>query len=347
MFKSFELPIIKLKERLQLIREYIDAIYPPKEDITSKLSRSQLSYNAIIISIYGCYESFVDDILYTYIDQIVNQSETFLELPTEIITNNLKLSYEFINSEQRFKNYRLKKEDVIENIYSGKITKKLLLKHSGNLSFNNLSDYFVSLGLTELANKIKKNQLFIKYFSESQRIDLKSAIAHLKSASPNTLFNILSDLISQRNSIAHTWESDEKVDFEIIRNDWLTFIETFCECLQEIIIQHYAKWLVSYNKLFTPNDFIIFGSSTVGFNNTKIIWHPNDKVIIKSSNELKVCTIDSAKIHSNSQVSIKINGCKLDKKQPDKYHFYFSKSLASNASTLLSESSPQILECSP
>ena len=116
MFKSFELPIIKLKERLQLIREYIDAIYPPKEDITSKLSRSQLSYNAIIISIYGCYESFVDDILYTYIDQIVNQSETFLELPTEIITNNLKLSYEFINSEQRFKNYRLKKEDVIENI---------------------------------------------------------------------------------------------------------------------------------------------------------------------------------------------------------------------------------------
>ena len=159
--------------------------------------------------------------------------------------------------------------------------------------------------------------------------------------------NILSDLISQRNSIAHTWESDEKVDFEIIRNDWLTFIETFCECLQEIIIQHYAKWLVSYNKLFTPNDFIIFGSSTVGFNNTKIIWHPNDKVIIKSSNELKVCTIDSAKIHSNSQVSIKINGCKLDKNQPDKYHFYFSKSLASNASTLLSESSPQILECSP
>lgn len=329
MFKSFELPLVQLKERLQSIMEYINTIYPPKDVISSSLVRSQLSYNAIIISLYGCYESFVDDILYIFIEQITNQSNSYLELPTEIKTNNLKLSSEFLNSEQRFKNFGLKKEEIIENIYSGKVTKKLLLKHSGNLSFNNLADYFGSLGVTDLANKIKKSQLFIQYYSESKAIDHKSAENYLKVTSSDIVFNILSDLILQRNSIAHSWKSDEKIDFEIIGNEWLKFIEAFCECLQEIIIYHYAKWLVSNNKLFQPSKFEVFGSSIVGFYGIRLLWHENDKIIIKTSTGLKICNIDSAKIHKNSQASLKISGCKLNKEHSDKYQFYLSKSYTS------------------
>ena len=166
MIETFDTSLYQLDKRLQLIGDYIDTFYPPKDEVTKMLFRSPLSYNAVIISLYSCYESFVDDILFEYINQIANRSTSFAEIPTDIIINNLKLSSEFLNSQQRFKNFRLTKEDVINNIYSGKVTNKLLLKHGGNLSFNILSEYLKNLGITELENKIKKSQLYINYYNK-------------------------------------------------------------------------------------------------------------------------------------------------------------------------------------
>lgn len=331
MFKAFETPLCQLQDRLQLIQQYIDTIYHQKDQEARLLFRSPLSYSAVIISLYSSYENFVDDILMVYINQIVDKSTSIDELPTDIKTNNLKLSAEFINSEQRFKNFGLNKEEVINNIYAGKVTNKLLLKHGGNLSFKILSEYLNSLGITDLGNKIKKSHIFNEFYAKSKDIDFTSAEDYLSRSDTDTIFSTLNTLISQRNSIAHSWKSDDKTDFEIIRNEWIPFMDTFCRCLCDVVLKSYSKWLISNNKLYNPIHFKIFGSSIVGFYNIIINWQQNDSVIIKTENKLNLCKITSAKIHLNSQATLKIEGYKLDKDKPEKYQFFFSKSCAKSS----------------
>lgn len=335
MINTFDASLYQLDKRLQFIRDYIDTFYPPKDEVTQALFRSSLSYTAVIISLYSCYENFVDDILSEYINQIADKSTSFSELPTDIKINNLNLSSEFLNAEQRFRNFGLTKEEVINNIYSGKVTNKLLLKHGGNLSFNILSEYLKKIGITELENKIKKSQLYINYYSEKNEIDKKTAEDYLKNESSETVFHILNDLISQRNSIAHSWKNDDKIGFEIIKNEWIAFIKTFCNCLHEIVIKCYVKWLVGNNKLFNPKKFEIYGSSVIGFHDIILNWKQNDLVIVNTKSNLYICKILSAQIHHESKATIKIEGCNLDKNNPEKYNFYFSESCAKPSTKII------------
>lgn len=322
MIRAFDTSIEQLDERLELIEKYIDSLYPPKDATTNTLFRSPLSYNAVIISLYSSYENFVDDILYEYINQIADRAISADELPTDIKTNNLKLSAEFLNSEQRFKNFSLDREEVINNIYSGKITNKILLKHGGNLSFRILSEHFKSLGIADLGNRIKKSRIYIDFYAKIKYIDPKSAEDYLSSADTETVFTTLNSLISQRNNIAHSWKSDDKVDFEIVRNEWIPFIKNLCRCLHEIVIINYIKWLLHYNKLFLLENFEIFGSSIVGFYGCKVDLNLTDKMVLKSDSNIRVFEIESIQHHNENDVSIKLANSNLKKEKSMQYSFY-------------------------
>ena len=320
MLNSFKISLKQLDAQLNEIVNFIDSIN------SSVISRSTVSYNAVIISLYGCYENYVNSLIGELIHQISDSSSDYNEIPTDMIIRNLNLSSDFLNAPQRYKNFDLQNEDVINNIYSGRITNKLLLKHGGNLSITVLSDYMKNLGIKNVAQSIKNSDDYHKYYSEKNMISVENAKTYLNELDNNTVFTSLDDIISQRNAIAHSWKSDEKVDYLIIKDEWIKFIKIFCKCLYNIVIQFYSEWLVKHNKLFCPLKFQIYGSSIVGFFDVIPHWNGNkETILIKSNDKIHVGKIMNVKIFESHKASMEIEGCSLQKEKTDNYSFYFDK----------------------
>lgn len=324
MINTFNSTLEKLKERTQKIKEYVDMLTSQKDKNTQKLFLSPLSYNAVIISLYSCYENYIDDILSEYINQVLNRSNGHDEIPLKIKIFNLTLSADFLNSEQRFKNLNLNREDVINNIYSGKVTNNLLLKHAGNLSYSVLSEYLNNFEITGIGNKIKETSCFIEYYASQKDISIEKAEDLLRKTDLNNVFSCLEQLISQRNIIAHSWKSDDRVGYEIIRDVWIPFIDSFCGSIHKVIITNYAEWLVKNNKLLKAANYQIYGSSVVGFKELELDIKKGDSIIVYR-NKCIVCKINDVRKVDGTSFSIEIEGIKLKIDKEEQYTFYFLK----------------------
>lgn len=320
MLDSFKTPYQKLSQNLDEISEFIDSV------LTSKISRSTVSYNAVIISIYGCYENFVNSLVEELLMQISSHSDKHTDIPTDMKIRNIHLSSDYLNSKQRYKNFRLNEEEVINNIYTGRITNKLLLKHSGNLSATAIDEYFKNLGIKNVTQSIKNCNEFCQYYSNIKTLPIKEAKSYLNKIDTKTTFSLLDDIIIQRNAIAHSWKSDDKVDYNIIKDEWIIYIRVFCKCLFNIVVEYYSEWLVNHNKLLCLSNFQIYGSSIIGFygviphyNNT------NETAIVKLNEKIHICDIKNVMIYEDHKASMEIVGYHLDKAKSDKYSFYFDK----------------------
>ena len=334
MLNTFKIPLEQLDAQLNEISNFIDSIR------SHNISRSTVSYNAVIISLYGCYENYVNLLLEEFIRQISDNSSDYTEIPTDMKITNIHLSSDYLNSKKRYKNFNLQDEDVINNVYSGKITNKLLLKHGGNLSITVLSEYMKSLGVKNVAQFIKNSGEYHQYYSEKQTISVEDAKSLLSKLDNNTAFALLDDIILQRNTIAHSWKSDDKVDYLIIKEEWIKFIQIFCKCLYNIVVQFYSEWLVKHNKLFCPLKHQVYGSSVVGFFDVIPHWNEkNEAILIKSNDKIHIGKILNVKIHKNHQASMEIEGHSLNKENSDNYSFYFDKTFLEAYTSLSDESS--------
>lgn len=333
MFSTFKIPLEQLDMQLGEVSNFIDNIR------SHNLSRSTVSYNAVIISIYGCYENYVNLLVEELICQISDNSSDHTEIPTDMRITNINRSSEFLIAGQRYRNFNLEKDDVINNIYTGKITNKLLLKHSGNLSITVLSDYMKSLGIKDVAQSIKNSKEYQQYFSEKKMISVQEAKSYLNNLRIETAFALLDDIISQRNTIAHSWKSDDKVDYSIIKDEWIEFIQIICKCLNNTVIQFYSEWLITHNKLFSPLKHKVYGSSVVGFSDVISHWNGNNKTIIVELNgKIHISKVLNVQTHNNYQVSMKFEGPSLNKDKSDNYSFYFDKSFLEAHTSLSDES---------
>ena len=48
------------------------------------LSGSQLVYNAVIISLYGCYENYIDKLLSAYLEILAENKSSYMDLPKNL-----------------------------------------------------------------------------------------------------------------------------------------------------------------------------------------------------------------------------------------------------------------------
>lgn len=112
-----------------------------------KLSNSVVLYNAAIISIYGSYELFLDEVLKSYLDYLKKRNRSYLEFPERLRKKHISKSAEFLSNSQRFSNMGLNNEDIIialeASIIQGQsvsLLDKLLLSHGGNLKTKQLNE---------------------------------------------------------------------------------------------------------------------------------------------------------------------------------------------------------------
>lgn len=231
----------------------------------SSLQNSVVLYNAAIISIYGSYELFLDELLKTYIQYLEDTHSNYLSLPIQIRNKHLEKSIEFIGNPQRFLNMGLDKNSVIRNLHDTEnedkihcMTKDLLLSHGGNMRSDQLYKLFAEFGIENINAKLKKHRRIVSFFHDN------GLDAELVGGS----FSLLDRVVEERNKVAHGWTVDERISFQVLLGTYIPFMKELCAGARDAIISEIIKDYADQGALsdFNPIKKLYLHGTVVGVN---------------------------------------------------------------------------------
>lgn len=267
----------KIKGIDSAIDEYVDNI--------KCLSNSVVLYNAVIISIYGSFELYIDELLKAYIEYLKERKLSFKTFPKKLQQKQKEKAAEFLGNPGRFLNYGLRDEQVILNLWgtfvndiSSEVTEKLLISHGGNLRTGQLAELFNEFGFENLPAKIKTHRKF-KEFSNDNDLDGEIII-------PDT-FLLLDLIVEERNKVAHGWTVDSRISFSLLLQHYVPFFRVFCEALNDIMVSQIINDSIDNGELipFDPIKKVWERGTIIGINNKTFRLHVGDTLYYTTSED--------------------------------------------------------------
>ncbi len=236
-----------------------------------------VTYNAVIITHYGCYEDYIREISREYIKYIIDKKQTsdnFNKIYSKYQENIIKQ----LNSGNI--DYGKTKNEVIEELYDthikntyNKISISLAAVHGGNLSYKYLRNYLVD----DLGLKLED----IKYFDEYKNLyntnNGNSPYEEICVDNKHT-FSLLDNLVEERNSVAHTGRSG---GVKINVNETIKYLNVLCRSILLLIETEVSKFFIDATKIFPIE---VFNHKILGFkNNGMIKIKKNDYIYVKTN----------------------------------------------------------------
>lgn len=321
-------------ENLKTITEYIDAqnaqklafeeiilLDPEKKEnlsnylnqglayfeLSGKLQNSPIVYNAIIISFYGFFEQYIDNVFNDYLSILSKYSILYEHLPDKIKEKHIKRLGDYLSNPQRYKNYELTPDIAISNAYN-RITQntfafnentRLLLAHSGNLTIEQIINLAQEFGIQSLYTEIVSDIEFKEYCCKKydyQQTDYQ----RLVKTNSKGLFKPIDDLVHNRNQIAHG-NCDERISTKTIKDDFIPYFSVFAKVLKDKLIANLFNVLYMNNKLFDLGHPIkVFSKHIAGINSKHQTIRIGDYIFCINSKTKKALKIESLEIKNNS-----------------------------------------------
>lgn len=265
-------------------------------------------YNSYIISLYGCFERYIESALSEYINLICSLHNNYNDLPEDIISNNIKKNAELLNVLDYPKNKDLDERILIGNLHNN-INKKIPLintdafcQHSSNFRIISIGEYFKSVGVSSLGKDISnyeplKSSLNAIHYDYT-RLELTKT------------YSIIDELAERRNIIAHGAEQTDILDSDAILK-MCYFIRDFCISLNSHLTNKKLERIVN-----SPNEKL---------NITKTLLNPikifGDHILCVNSNNLDISVDSKILIERNttpkfllSEIKgIQVNGSSVNK----------------------------------
>lgn len=262
------------------------------------LGSSQLGYNAIIISLYGCFENYIDKLLGSYLELLLEAKTNYDDLPKKLVEKYRFKFGEYLCNPQRFLNLDLELYKEVDNyhrlldsVLSGTMSKSFALSHSGNLHPQEIFALLSDLGIEGPKDKVMDSELFKSYYIANgmEYSDFKVK----RSRRSDEFFAPIEDLITQRNLVAHSWNVQNRKTLHEINTTIIPFVIMFCECLFRVCaVQAFLlrnDWVLL--KIGTPINVI--KNRVVCMNSQNQYIAVGDYIIYQSNNKVKIARIEN------------------------------------------------------
>jgi len=288
--------LISFKKDIENIKEYIEHISlidavaiknkkPEQEELknlvkhlhTFKTDKKLFEYKAITVSLYGILEKYIGTWIREYIDTLSDLIVKYDDLPLKLRESHFKLSINLISKiiEKKFAKYEhLDKNDVLLKLGSCiresskfELNEDAFSPMSGNLKHGKITEAFEKLCI-ELNGKLLQNKSFLEYLETKHGSD----IANKK---PTVLYNVIDDLVSRRNDIAHGARIDDTIlDFD----EHIEFLEYYCEAIFKVLEQETMKYKSEHLYTKIENILNVFKDSKTEINSILHIEVKNCKI---------------------------------------------------------------------
>lgn len=285
----------------------------------------QFDFNSHIISIYGAYENFIEQLMTKYLERICAITTEYNTLPEAIQKNNLNKTLEILKQLDYRKNRNLRPEKLIEILHkninenSSVLNLDAFKNHNANFRISVIDNYFSEVGITNISSLVRQYEPLKSY--------LEKNISEFSSKKSTIIFQILEHVCDLRNDIAHGVNNIQLVNRSILF-DYIDFMKIFAESLYELINGNYLSKIYEVNK--NEIEIInVFNNEILCFNTNGKLIDKKTKLLIKSESHLpnvfyaNILDIQHNKVSINSTTlndNVDI-GVKVDKKIKDTMKF--------------------------
>lgn len=262
---------------------------PQKEYIQylQSLNSSIVQYNAIIISLYGCFQNYLESILSEYIDSLFKKYNRYEDFPKKIQGLYTTHVGEFLMSPGKYSNYDFDTETVlthylnfINSKFSDGVDKEFLLMRSGNYKSNKIIEMLTRFDIIGDESEIYKCDLLRNYHTSVEGLDYSSFDTKARRKS-SELYSRLDELVDARNSVAHSWSVDSRIGI----HDIITYTIPFLKCVADIVLRAYLIKLKEEKPYTFPNTepIDVYNNHILCMNTQGYSMHVNDYLILKDA----------------------------------------------------------------
>lgn len=240
----------------------------------------QFDFNSHIISIYGAYEHFIEQLIKKYLESICAITISYNLLPEEIQKNNLNKTLEILKQLDYRKNKNLKPEKLVEILHkninenSPILNINAFINHSANFRMSVIDNYFTEIGIKNISSLVRQYKPLKSY--------LENNVSDFSSKKSAIIFQIVEHICDLRNDIAHGVTNVQLINKTILF-EYIDFIKIFAESLFELINDNYLSKIYELNN----NDIEIinvFNKEILCFNTEGKSIDKKTKILIKSEN---------------------------------------------------------------
>lgn len=268
--------------------------------IIKQVVESPIQYNAVIISIYGCFEQYIDNIFNEYCHALYDIIDNYDNLPEKMKEKHIKKLGDFLSNPQRYKNYDLTDKQAIRNAVEAfnnpKVglgnNQKLILAHGGNLKIEQITELANELGIKDFEKNIVSSYLFKSYYIKREIFN-EETYTRLMSSESKRLFEMLDRLVEERNNVAHGWV-ESRIKLTDIASEYIDYMECLAESILEVLIR--AMYITQYNndKMYMiGKPFKVIDNHIVCINNKGLLLHKEDYLLAVKNDRMKVLVIKS------------------------------------------------------
>lgn len=268
---------------------------------------SEIAYNAVIISLYGAFENYIDCIFNDYLSIVSKNKIAYDQLSGKLKDKHLKRMGDYLSNPQRFKNIELTPEVAIKNAYyimsnqsfDFKENTKLLLSHSGNLTMEQISNLSSEFGVNNLRNEITNDIEFQDYCCEKYDYSMET-YKQLIQRDGDILFSPINQLVTYRNKVAHG-NNDERISLSVVKDDIIPFVLIFSKLIKEILIKD-IFCVLKDNELLCDMGYpaSVFSNSIIIINNQEHVFRVGERILFDNDTIKKVLAIKSLEINKKS-----------------------------------------------
>lgn len=330
LFLEYETFIYKLQE----VSGFIDNVSKKSDvydkilelsidkDIVSKINYLKnlpnltVQYNAIIISLYGAFENYIDSITKAYLDLIFSNENKIGKMCPNIRDRYKSKLGEFLTNPNRFP-MDLVEEKEIES-YSKFVDKKyveankdFIISHPSNMHISVLRELLKTIGVDDF-NRIYSydnvKSYFLNYMDEKEYAKKKSR--------NDSLFDDYEKFIESRNLVAHGKEISDRISVNEIITKIIPLLEAISMGVLEMCVESYVKAILDEYKI-EKSLIKVYNDNICCFNCADVSFKEKDILFIKNEDRINFVTIESIEIEHkripeikslNVNVGIKING---------------------------------------
>jgi hypothetical protein len=297
------------------------------EDIEINMVANKIfNYNSYVISLYGIFERYIEDLLKGYLVSISSAFNTYNELPNKIREANIKKCSELLLNLGLQKNKDLAPEIIISALYNNvskgsiKLNYEAFIQHSSNFRSSSINEYFKSVDISDL------NKLVCNY--EPIKSTLESKFDNPEGTSSKQLFKAIDDIADRRNEVAHGTKVLNLLTPELIL-EYCVFFQSYSESLFHCLTDKVLNQKVSVKS--TPIKLItVIRNSILCFDASDVELTCASKIIVERKSvypNFITVNIEEMQVDGNVVKSVKLEdkinvGIKVDKHITNNNNFY-------------------------
>lgn len=291
--------IIELDTGKDKFSNEIDKTLQYSESIKQVVA-SPIQYNAVIISIYGSFEQYIDNIFSNYCVRECEAIDEYEKLPAKLKEKHIKKLGDFLANPQRYRNYELSVSQAIENAFvafndpktglAG--NQKLVLSHGANLKIDQITELANDLGISSFEKSIVSHYLF-KSYHVYQGDYSDETYTRLMSQDTKRLFEILDKLVEERNNVAHGWV-ENRIKLSDIAGKFIGYIRCLTEVINDILLKSIVALEYKHDKLHSIGKPLkVFDHHIICINNGEVILNKGDYLIAVKGDTIKVLLVET------------------------------------------------------